>query len=145
MMTTRRCMRSPQAIWQTFTSASIAHEASIPSFLVPALARQPQAAHFSTSVKRCSKIGKAPLSLPPEVTLRILEPPAPRRDGGISRTQPLSTVEVKGPLGEMKMTIPSYMSIAVDEEARTRTLSISDTEDKQQKAMWGAYTISSIH
>jgi large subunit ribosomal protein L6 len=37
----------------------------------------------------------------------------------------------------MSYQIPPYMSIAVDEEARTRTLAIEDAEDRKQRAMWG--------
>lgn len=44
---------------------------------------------------------------------------------------------MEGPLGKMQMPIPAYMSIATNEEARTRTLSILDAEDRKQRQMWG--------
>lgn len=47
----------------------------------------------------------------------------------------------------MSYPIPAYMSVEVNEDARTRTLSIQDAEDRQQRAMWGttrAYLQNSI-
>jgi large subunit ribosomal protein L6 len=58
----------------------------------------------------------------------------------ISRTEPSRKVEVEGPLGKMSLEIPPYIDIAANEESRTYGLSISDTNDKKQKAMWGVYT-----
>lgn len=56
---------------------------------------------------------------------------------GVSRNELGSTVEISGPLGTMKMNIPSYMSIQENEENRTRTLTILDAEDRKQREMWG--------
>lgn len=69
-----------------------------PDFLVPAsFSRIPIRPLSSTS--RCrSRIGGAPLSLPAEVNLRILDIPA-QRNKGITRTEQPRTVEVEGPLG----------------------------------------------
>jgi len=92
---------------------------------------------FSSTPLCRSKIGSAPLSLPPEVRFSILPPPLMKAGREASRNQPGSTVEVEGPLGKMQMPIPAYMSIATNEEARTRTLSILDAGDRKQRAMWG--------
>lgn len=35
------------------------------------------------------------------------------------------------------MTVPPYVRIRSNDETRTHTVSIADTEDKKQKAMWG--------
>lgn len=43
----------------------------------------------------------------------------------------------------MSMEIPAFISIAENEEARTRSLSILDTNDKKQKAMWGESRVKS--
>lgn len=93
-------------------------------------------AFSNTSICR-SKIGSAPLSLPPEVRFTILPPPMIKAGRDASRNQPGSTVEVEGPLGKMQMPIPAYMSIQENAEARTRTLSILDAEDRKQRQMWG--------
>lgn len=45
----------------------------------------------------------------------------------------MSTVHVKGPLGELSMEIPSYVVI----DQQSMTLSIQDATDAKQKAMWG--------
>jgi large subunit ribosomal protein L6 len=47
----------------------------------------------------------------------------------------MSTVHVKGPLGEMSMEIPPYINI--DQQSYTLSLT-DDATDKKQKAMWGA-------
>ena len=39
------------------------------------------------------------------------------------------------------MDIPSFVSIASNEETRTHTVNILDPEDKKQKAMWGEQVI----
>lgn len=135
------CMRSARALRATFNT-SIAPDTTLPTFLVPALAHPPptQRSHFSTTRPRPSKIGKSPLSLPPEVTFNIIESAPVRQGSGISRNEPSSRVEITGPLGKLHVDIPAYMSIDVNEGARTRRLSILDQTNKKQKAMWGVYT-----
>jgi large subunit ribosomal protein L6 len=49
----------------------------------------------------------------------------------------MSTVHVKGPLGEMSMEIPPY--IHIDQQSYALSLT-EDATDKKQKAMWGAQT-----
>ncbi|KAF2162301.1 hypothetical protein M409DRAFT_69206 [Zasmidium cellare ATCC 36951] len=137
MEPTRHCMRTSQTLLRTFTS-SPARDTTLPAFLVPALAQRPQqTSRFSTSSPHRSKIGRAPLSLPPGVTFKIQEAPQLKDDARVSRNQPGSTVEIEGPLGKMTMQVPAYVNIRHDEETRTHTVRIVDQEDKKQKAMWG--------
>lgn len=46
-------------------------------------------------------------------------------------------MQIKGPLGEMSMDLPAYVTIESNEESRTHTVGILDENDKKQKAMWG--------
>lgn len=59
------------------------------------------ASPFSSSSQCRSRVGGAPLSLPAEVNLRILELPA-LRSKDITGAEPPKTVEVEGPLGTVK-------------------------------------------
>ena len=79
----------------------------LPEFLVPALSSRQASQPFSTSSPYASRIGGASLSLPPEVDLRVLEPPTSRRKTTITRTEPPKIVEVEGPLGEQLAEYPS--------------------------------------
>jgi large subunit ribosomal protein L6 len=49
----------------------------------------------------------------------------------------MSTVQIKGPLGELSMDIPPYININQDPKLSGPTLSIQDSTDAKQKAMWG--------
>jgi large subunit ribosomal protein L6 len=49
----------------------------------------------------------------------------------------MSTVHIKGPLGELSMQIPAYINIDQDPKLTGPTLSIQDSTDAKQKAMWG--------
>lgn len=115
---------------------------SLPSFLVPAFQPAPQSSQFSTSTQCQSKVGRAPISLPPEVNFTITEPPPQKQASRVGRAQAGSIVQVEGPLGRMSMTIPPYMQIESDEATRSKTLSILDAEDRKQRQMWG---MSSSH
>jgi large subunit ribosomal protein L6 len=55
----------------------------------------------------------------------------------------MSTVHIKGPLGELSMNIPPYVNINQDPALDGPTLTIDDTRDAKQKAMWGMSTIFS--
>lgn len=115
-------------------------EISIPSFLLPAFQPSSQrTSSFSTSASCCSKIGGAPLSVPQDVSFRILAPPQQKSGARVSRTQTGSTVEIEGPLGKMSLAIPAYMTIHTDEAKRAYTLSVLDQEVRKQREMWGAY------
>ncbi|EMC99716.1 hypothetical protein BAUCODRAFT_101733 [Baudoinia panamericana UAMH 10762] len=137
-MATARCCRRPSssALQSVFATTSAQH-ATLPSFLVPALASHPQTSAFSTTSQCRSKIGRAPLSLPPEVKFTITQSAASGRSGGISRTQPGSVVNIEGPKGTLSVAIPPYMSVLGDDATGIRTLSILDAEDRKQREMWG--------
>lgn len=139
MEVTRHCLRSSRSLLHSTSSVTF-REATLPVFLVPAFARQSRISQFSTSIQRRSKIGSAPLSLPPSVTFTVVPPPVQLPNARISRKKVGSTVEIEGPLGKMSMQIPPYVSIGVDEGSQARTVSISDPEDREQRAMWGVYS-----
>ncbi|OSS54060.1 hypothetical protein B5807_01136 [Epicoccum nigrum] len=100
---------------------------SIPTFLLPRFA----APRSFTSSARCnSKIGSLPLSVPPGVELNIIAPKGAVKG---ARAMSASTAHIKGPLGELSMEIPPYITI----DPQTYTLSLEDETDKKKKAMWG--------
>lgn len=137
MANSQRCAVSSRALRSVFSTPS-RRDVTLPTFLVPAFARPSQTSHFSTTPSCASKIGAAPLSLPPDVTFTVAEQPAAKAGrGGISASLLGPVVHIEGPLGKMNYTIPPYMSITANSEARTHTLSILDAEDKKQRAMWG--------
>ncbi len=51
----------------------------------------------------------------------------------------MSTVQIKGPRGELSMHVPPFININQDPSLSGPTLTIQDTKDAKQKAMWGAY------
>lgn len=69
----------------------------LPDFLIPAFSQRRTARSFASTSKRASRIGSAPLSLPREVNLRILEPPKQKKL--VTRVEPPRILEVEGPLG----------------------------------------------
>ncbi|TAQ89373.1 hypothetical protein B7494_g2328 [Chlorociboria aeruginascens] len=107
---------------------------SLPSFLLPAFPPS-QLRSFSASPNRPSHIGRAPLSIPPEVNFTILPPS--RKKSRTSHVQTGPTVEVEGPLGKLSYTIPPFVKLHHDEEARKAFVSIEDREIKKQREMWG--------
>lgn len=130
--------------------------ATIPDFLLPAFcgARTPRP--FSSSSQCASRIGAATITLPPEVNLRLLEPPTSKRRASIVRTEPPKMVEVEGPLGtplvmrsqrllsatdrglgKMVMQLPPYASLVHDQTTRKATLSVLDAGVRKQREMWG--------
>ncbi|KAL5118900.1 54S ribosomal protein L6 mitochondrial [Pleosporales sp. CAS-2024a] len=106
----------------------------IPTFLLPVFARTPLPRNFTTTSPCQSKIGSMPLSVPQGVTLNVM---APSNKGRGTRAQPMSTVHIKGPLGELSMEVPPYININQDPKLSGPTLSIQDPTDAKQKAMWG--------
>ncbi|KAF2449360.1 60S ribosomal protein-like protein L6 [Karstenula rhodostoma CBS 690.94] len=123
----RRCARSLLAPPQTKTD-------SLPLFLLPAFQAPAAARGFASTAPCQSKIGSAPLSIPPGVTFKVI-PPSARGRG--ARAQAMSTVQIKGPLGELSMDVPAYVNINQDPALSGPTLTVEDTTDKKQKAMWG--------
>lgn len=136
MDATRHCMRSSRALLVSKPSSNV-REATLPAFLVPAFAQRQRTSRFSTTTQCRSKIGSAPLSLPPDVTFTVTPPPAQLPNARVSRKPVGSTIEIEGPLGKMSMQIPPYVSIGTGEGDRIRTVSIENDEDKKQKSMWG--------
>jgi large subunit ribosomal protein L6 len=53
----------------------------------------------------------------------------------------MSTVHVKGPLGELSMEVPSYVNINQDPSLSGPTLTVEDSKDAKQRAMWGMYSL----
>lgn len=119
---------------QCAANISLRPSASIPTFLLPAFAPSPLAKTFTTTSPCQSKIGSAPLSVPQGVTFNIIAPSAKGRG---TRTQAMSTVQIKGPLGELSMQIPSYINIDQDPRLSGPMLTIQDSTDAKQKCMWG--------
>ncbi|PSN73706.1 mitochondrial 54S ribosomal protein YmL16 [Corynespora cassiicola Philippines] len=119
---------------QGIAAASIQPSESIPTFLLPAF-RSTRPRTFATTTPCQSKIGSAPLSVPPGVTFNIL-PPSSRGAKG-SRSQAMPVVHVKGPLGELSMEIPPYVTIDQDPSLPGPTLTVENSRDAKQRAMWG--------
>jgi large subunit ribosomal protein L6 len=92
---------------------------------------------FATTSPYLSKIGSAALSVPPNVTFTVIPPPVRGRG---ARSQPMSTVQVKGPLGELSMDVPAYVKIDQDPKLSGPTLSVQDSTDAKQRAMWGKHS-----
>lgn len=78
--------------------AEVSQTTSVPDFLLPAFAHLGPRRNFSNSLRCRSRIGSAPVSIPPEVNLRLLEPPLRRK--ALSRIEPAQVIEVEGPLGK---------------------------------------------
>lgn len=123
---------------QSFAKASVQSTDSIPTFLLPAFSRPVTSRTFTTSAPCQSKIGSAPLSVPQGVTFQVIAPSAKGRG---SRSQAMSTVHIKGPLGELSMDVPTYVNINHDPTLSGPTLTIQDATDAKQKAMWGTMVL----
>jgi large subunit ribosomal protein L6 len=107
---------------------------SIPAFLVPAF--QSSARAFSATTSTQSQIGRAPLSIPPEVNFSVTYPTAPK-NARPSPEQLRPTVKVEGPLGTLSMTIPTFVNIEHDTVAKKAFVTVEDREVRKQREMWG--------
>lgn len=132
-------------------AVDITQSIPVPDFLLPAFAHSRSRRCFSGSPQCRSRIGSAPVSVPPEVNLRLLEPP-PRRKT-VSRIETPQVIEVEGPLGwpdhllqlaqtdsaagKIQLPIPIYMSLKHDTEAKKATLHIPDRTERKHREMWG--------
>lgn len=125
---------------------------SLPSFLLPAF-QTTSSRSFSATSQRESQIGKAPLSIPPEVNFTVIAPPKTKN----GRQSPLSDrpmVSIEGPrgnfwrfqsncslaniqIGKLSMTIPPFVKLEHDELARKAVVSVQDREERKQREMWG--------
>ncbi|KAM5348712.1 hypothetical protein ACJ41O_008536 [Fusarium nematophilum] len=128
-------------------AASSSGPVTLPGFLVPAWqANHPKmaaprataaaSALFSTTSKRPSKLGRTPLSIPPGVELTVGEPVA-RKDLTSYKQVLKKTISVKGPLGELSLEVPEFVEVAPDAENRIVSLTVKDSDKKEQKEMWG--------
>ena len=120
---------------QRLTPSSSPASDSIPTFLLPAFQTRAACRGFAKTSPCQSKIGSAPLSIPPGVTFKITAPSARAR---ASRVQAMSTVQITGPLGELSMALPAYVNINEDPALPGPTLTVQDSRDAKQRAMWGA-------
>ena len=71
---------------------------NLPEFLIPACRTAKKARPFSTSRPCAFRVGGAPVSLPPGVSLKVVEPPV-RRKNIPTRREWVRLIEIEGPLG----------------------------------------------
>ncbi|KAL1986582.1 hypothetical protein VTN96DRAFT_6160 [Rasamsonia emersonii] len=109
---------------------------SLPTFLVPAFSQPLRAQWFSTTSLTHSRVGATPITVPPEVTLKFIDLPQPKSRGR-AKEIPKMAVEVNGPLGQLTLKVPPFVTIKHDETLRKATLSVEDPTIAHQRAMWG--------
>ncbi|KAL8911608.1 MAG: hypothetical protein Q9172_007646 [Xanthocarpia lactea] len=109
----------------------------LPDFLVPAFQVIPHITRrsFASSAPRASRVGAAPIALPPEVNLRLLDPP--KRRGAVTRVHPPKTIEIEGPLGKASVQLPPFVNYSIDDVAKKATLSVIDKKSRDQRELWG--------
>ncbi|KAL8652903.1 MAG: hypothetical protein Q9210_002417 [Variospora velana] len=109
----------------------------IHDFLIPALQTLPASTYrsFSHSAPRASRVGAATIAVPPDVNLRLLDPP--KRKGIITRVEPPQIIEIEGPLGKASVQLPPFVSYAINEATRKATLSVLDRKARDQREIWG--------
>ena len=150
----------PRARWRALRGAVQAS----PSQILPIPPNQPSRC-FSICRQCLSKIGSAPLSLPSGVTFEVL--PSAQRAGALGdratrkltasqrkRMQiekiphaMMSTVSIKGPLGETSLAVPPFVSFdrqqSGDAAQQGRVVvSVDDSSMRRQRAMWGEWPCS---
>ncbi|KAG9239149.1 mitochondrial 54S ribosomal protein YmL16 [Amylocarpus encephaloides] len=128
MLSTARSRGLEKALTSTPT-------ASLPSFLLPAFPLTP-VRQFSSSPYRASQIGRAPLSIPPGVTLEVL-PQTVKKSGGPIGAPLANIVKVEGPLGSMQMIIQPFVKLDYDIEGRKAFVTVENNKLKQHREMWG--------
>ncbi|KAE8132589.1 ribosomal protein L6, alpha-beta domain-containing protein [Aspergillus pseudotamarii] len=111
-------------------------QGSLPLYLAPAFSYPQRAQPFSTTSPTQSRVGGAPISVPPEVSLKFIDLPQ-TQVRGLAKDIPKTAIEVKGPLGELTLSIPPFLEVAHDEGLRKATLSVQDSSVAHQRAMWG--------
>ncbi|KAL8817854.1 MAG: hypothetical protein Q9223_003394 [Gallowayella weberi] len=113
----------------------------LPDFLIPAFQVTPSPARrFATSAPQSSRVGAAPIAIPPDVNLRLLDPP--KRKGAITRVEPPKTIEIEGPLGKASVQLPPFVNYHLDEGAKKATLTVLDKKQRDQREMWGSSALS---
>lgn len=91
---------------------------------------------FSVTAAQNSKLGRTPISIPPNVDLTIGEPII-KKDPTTYLRVPRRTISLQGPLGQLQLTMPPFVQLEHDTESRRLTLNIEDRHVTQQREMWG--------
>ncbi|KAI9809571.1 MAG: hypothetical protein M1825_000003 [Sarcosagium campestre] len=128
---------APLTCFRAVKYPSTASTAPILPFLVPSFQHSSTTRSFTASTRCSSQIGRAPLAIPPEVTLRIIEPPEPKKHARVMRDRPFSTIEVHGPRGILKLQVPPFISIEHDATGSKAHVKVDDAEVRHQREMWG--------
>ena len=132
----------------------------LPDFLIPAFSytSASRSRSFSTSLPRASRVGAAPIGLPEGVNIQVIEPP--KRKGVVTRVEPPKTIAIEGPLGtygqiealmqmvtnfgqgKASVSLPPFLSFAVNGKTRKAALSVQDRKIRKQREMWGELSCS---
>lgn len=100
--------------------------ALLPDFLVPALSTLHPSRNLSNTLRCASRIGSASVSVPPEVHLRLIDPPKTRKL--VTRIEPPRILEIEGPLGGPY--VPKAESLKCANDACRQTVVASTTISK---------------
>jgi hypothetical protein len=93
----------PQSCLRQLTRNPL-RQTSLPIFLAPAYSHPLRTQCFSTTSPTQSRVGGAPISIPPEVSLKFIDLPQTQVRGR-SKEIPKTAIEVKGPLGKRRCCI----------------------------------------
>ncbi|CCU82652.1 50S ribosomal protein L6 [Blumeria hordei DH14] len=126
-VTGRRC------VYHTALTASNSGSSLLP--LSPVIC-QP----FSTSWNRPSQIGRAPLTIPPDVKFLLVQP-SKSKYGSASPLLAQRKVQVEGPLGKLALSIPAFVNVDYDESTRKASVSVKNKDIKKQREMWGTIRV----
>jgi len=136
-----RCSRVSNALKSVFLSAVRPSDAAtLPGFLVPAYVScrttYPPFSKFSTTAAPRSKIGRAPLSIPPEVKFNVTLLQQQQQRMNLS-SEVGSRVEIEGPRGKTIVDVPPYICITGSEGGRLQSLTVQNAAERRQREMWG--------
>ncbi|KAM5474550.1 54S ribosomal protein L6 mitochondrial [Microsporum audouinii] len=135
LATSRNCYR--QFLRESSRPYAASTPVTQPSFLLPTFSR-PQALSFSTSAPRQSRIGAAPIAVPPEVSLEFRDLPLDKTTSKVkAEYTPVTAVDITGPLGSLTLKIPPFSTLKYDPESRKASFEVQDSTIKHQAAMWG--------
>ncbi|KAI9787455.1 MAG: hypothetical protein M1816_007503 [Peltula sp. TS41687] len=109
------------------------------SFLLPAFQQRLESRPFSSSATSSSQIGRAPVSLPENVALRLIEPVSSRDAIRNARQGRKRIIEIEGPLGKLAMPLPAFVEIEQDMERHRAMVKVHDPDERKQRAMWGTW------
>ncbi|KAL8940850.1 MAG: hypothetical protein Q9216_002602 [Gyalolechia sp. 2 TL-2023] len=114
---------------------------TLPDFLLPAFQPHSRSINrpFTTSSPHASRVGAASITVPPEVNLRLLEPP--KRRGPITRIVPPKVIEIQGPLGKAAVELPPFVKYALNDASRKASLSVLDKKSRDQRELWGSFIL----